>query len=129
MKLKNKYRSDSLFFLFALFIFAIPNITFANHSNGLHLQLPNKILDIQKSDIEEFQMFQVNPQTASVMLKLKPATADKLYKLTENLIGQPIVWIWNGRVISMETLKSPINNVVTVNNFTVFEAEDFKNKT
>lgn len=113
------------FFLW-VFSLVISDMVFANHSNGLHLQLPGQTIDIKKNDIEDCQIFQNGPEVAFIMLRLKPVPAEHLYKLTKKDIGQPIVWIWNGRVLSMETLQSPIDTDLTVPNLTPFETDEFK---
>jgi hypothetical protein len=101
-------------------------IAAANHQAGLHLQLPNKLIDIRVKDVEEMQVFHRGPKFASIMLKLNRACADRLYKATQLAVGQSAVWIWNGRVLSVETLKTPIKDDLTVHNFTAFEVEDFE---
>jgi hypothetical protein len=110
-------------------IASFQNALSANHSKGLHLQLPDKAFDINYADIEELHVFQGGPQTASVMLKLKPVPAERLYKITQKALGKPAVWIWNGRALSVESLSLPIGQDLTVHNFTIFEAEEFKKNT
>lgn len=100
----------------------------ANHSNGLHLQLPNEVIDINRSDIDELHVFQTDAASASIMLKLKSGSADKLQKATEKALGSTAVWIWNGRVLSVEKLKQPMSRDLTVHYFKPEEAEVFRQK-
>lgn len=100
------------------------DLLFANHSTGLHLQLPEKTVDINFIDIEEVQVFATDSNHSALMLKLKPKISAQLTHLTENLVGQPVVWIWNGRVLSMEKLQEPISKDVSIFNFTPQEAEE-----
>jgi preprotein translocase subunit SecD len=91
----------------------------------LHLQVADVTVAIGQKDLEEMQVFQTGKGLASVLLKLKPTTATRLFNLTQKNIGQPVLWVWNGRVLSIQTLQSPLGEDLTVYNFTSFEAEDF----
>lgn len=97
----------------------------ANHSSGLHLQLPGQVIDIKPSSIEESQIVPLSPVSALVMITLKPDFAEKLKKQTQKAIGQTALWVWNGRVVGAETLKAPLGKDLTVPNLTAFEADLF----
>jgi hypothetical protein len=99
-------------------------LVWADHS-GLHVQVGDVTVAIGKKDLEEMEIFQTGKGLASALLKLKPATATRLFNLTQKSIGQPVLWIWNGRVLSIQKLQSPLGEDLTVYNFTSFEAEDF----
>ena len=107
-------------------ILILPLLAFANHSKGLHLQLPNKTIEIKRSCIEESQICQVGPDAAAVMLKLRADFGEQLKKQTEKAIGQTALWVWNGRVVYAQTLSAPISHDLVVPNLTMLEAEYFK---
>src|SRR5947199_289435 len=115
-------------YLMVLILSLFSCIASANHSNGLHLQLPDTTVDVPICDIEDLQVVQTGDGTALVMLRLKSEPARRLYQLTKKNLGKPAMWIWNGRVLSMQKLASPLREDLTVNNFTSFEADDFYNK-
>lgn len=97
---------------------------FANHSPGLHLQLQNQTIDINKNDVEVAQLFQIDQVHSGVMLALKPRMADKLAVATEPLVGQQVVWIWNGRVLYVQKLDQPLSADINILNLTSQEAEE-----
>ncbi|MBA2654173.1 MAG: hypothetical protein H0U71_03780 [Gammaproteobacteria bacterium] len=126
----NIYPSKWIQLIILASFFIISNSSaMVNHSAGLHLQLPDSLIDVKNSDIEEIQVFQTSPGSASAIISLKPSAAARLHKLTEEQVGKSVVWIWDGRVLSMEVLKSPLPKDFTVYNFTSFEADEFKRKT
>jgi hypothetical protein len=97
---------------------------FANHSPGLHLQLQNQTIDINNNDVEVAQIFQVDLVHSGVMLALKARMADKLAVATEPLVGQQVVWIWNGRVVYIQKLEKPLSADINILNLTSQEAEE-----
>lgn len=113
-----------VFFLLAtLFLVTISCSSFANHSKGLHLQLPDKTVDILPKDIEEAQLFKVNQNQTGIMLRLSSNAGAKLTTLTQSLIGVDVYWIWNGRVLSVQKLHEPLSTDVNIFNLTDEEAE------
>ncbi len=102
---------------------AIPQV-FANHSAGLHLQLQNQTIDINKNDVEVAQLFQVDQVHSGVMLALKVKMADKLAVATEPMVGQQVVWIWNGKVVYIQKLEQPLSGDINILNLTTQEAEE-----
>jgi preprotein translocase subunit SecD len=109
-----------------LILFVACQVQAQNHRNGLCFQLADTTVDINKKDIEQMQVATTTPGYAVVLLKLRPSATKKLHKLTEKALGQSMIWIWNGRVLSMVTLQSPLDSDVTVSNFTSQEAEQFR---
>lgn len=107
-------------------VFISQGVAEVNHSGGLHLQLPNQLIDFKLSDIENLEIVPVSKDLASIMLRFNSVAADRLYKLTQNAVGQTAVWIFDGRVLGVEKLQAPISYDLTVHNFKQFEAEDFK---
>jgi preprotein translocase subunit SecD len=109
-----------------LILFIACQVQAQNHRNGLCLQLADTTVDINKKDIEQMEVAATTPGHAVVLLKLRPSATKKLHKLTEKALGQSMLWVWNGRVLSMVTLESPLDSDVTVSNFTSQEAEQFR---
>lgn len=95
-----------------------------NHSSGLHLQLQNKTIDINKKDVEDAQTFQVDRDHFGVMLRLSAKAGQKLTTATEGLDGQQVLWIWDGKVVYIQKLIAPLNTDVNVLNLTATEAEE-----
>ena len=108
-------------------IFFMSSLTYANHRVGLFLQLPDKTVEIKKSDVEELQTFLMDRNHKGMMLKLKAPVGEKLTALTAPLIGKTILWIWNGRVISVSKLTTPLSKDINILNFTTQEAEELSN--
>jgi hypothetical protein len=132
--LSNRFNFFKLFrnghlVLSIIFLLGInPAVASSNHRDGLYLQLPNAVVDIGAADIEELQVFSVDKTHAAAMFKLKQPIADRLSQTTKDAIGEMAVWIWNGRVLSIETLKTPIGKDLAVHHLTQFEADDLKKK-
>lgn len=95
-----------------------------NHSSGLHLQLPEKTIDINKNDVEDAQSFQVDRDHFGVMLRLSAKAGQKLTTVTEGLVGQQVLWIWDGKVVYVQKLIAPLTTDVNVLNLTAAEAEE-----
>lgn len=119
--------SRALAFYFLLGIGLIQSSqAMANHAKGLHLQLPSQLIDIKATDIQTVQVFANNSNSVMIMLRLKPNKGEYLQKVTQTQLGQPVTWIWNGRVLAIETLNTPLSAEFTVCHFTPAEAEEFK---
>jgi hypothetical protein len=111
-------------FLISIFLWsALINNAYAV-SSGLHLQLPDKMIDINKQDVEQLLLFQVDSKHSGIMIKLKERVGEKLTAQTQGLEGKPVVWIWNGRVLSMQKLTAPMDKDINVLNLTTPEAEE-----
>jgi hypothetical protein len=96
----------------------------ANHQPGLHLQLQDVTVAIKRSDVEDIQVFHPNAEKASAVIRLRPKMADQIYMLTSKALGQQMLLIWNGRVVSVQKLDVAINEYLAVLNLTAFEADD-----
>lgn len=97
-------------------------------TSSLHLQLPDKLIDINKQDVEQLHIFQLDRLHYGVMLKLNQKTGAKLMAETQGVIGKPVVWIWNGRAVSIEKLAARMDQDINVLNLTRQEAFDMSNK-
>lgn len=114
--------------LFAIFLLSCLNTTAFAACTGLHLQLPNSIIDIKKQDVQELHVFQLDALHSGIMLKLTEKTGNRLAAQTQSLVGEEVVWIWNGRVVGVEKLANKMSQDVNVLNLTKQEAEEISNK-
>lgn len=125
-----KYALCNLFFVISIMIsgLLISQCSFAgNHREGLHLQLPETLIDFNASDIEQSLVAPIDTNHAMILIKLTEDAAQKIHLLSQKAIGQPIVWIWNGRALSMFKLESALDKDLSVGEFTTDEALQFQN--
>lgn len=110
--------------IFIFFTLSVVGVTYANHSKGLHIQLPDKTIDISTKEIEEAQQFKLDDKHFGVMLRLNSAAGTRLTQATRNLRGKDALWIWNGRAVYMQKLQAPLDTDINVLNLTAQEANE-----
>lgn len=111
--------------IFLLCFLIIPVVHANNHRQGLTLQLEHQFVDIKPYEVEQLQVASKTPARAVVLLKLNERSITRLRSITKNAIGQHAVWIWNGRVVAINTLHGPLDADLAIDNFTPQEAEQF----
>lgn len=99
----------------------------ASHRAGLYLQWHDQFFNLSRVDVEQFQIAKNPSSDQSVaLIKLTPRSAKKFHQLTEKAKGEPIAWVWDGRIIALGTLHAPLEADLTIGPFTAQEAEQVR---
>jgi hypothetical protein len=113
------------FIISLVFVIISLGVSAQNHLSGLHLQLNNTVIDFDRRNVQEAILFSEDQTHAGIILRMNPATAQRLQTLMQKMIGQTGLWIWDGKIIATYQITGMNDDSLTVFHLPKKDAEQF----